>query len=105
MCIRDSYNNVGGILSFDVVKDKSGNVYIDAPYFLPVVYHYTADTSVVDSQGYATRSGLSLYMLEDYTDELVSNHGSKVYDSFTLDTIYGYVTDTISTEFLPDYLK
>lgn len=99
------YNNVGGILSFDVVKDKSGKVYIDAPYFLPVVCHYTADTSVVDSQGYATRSGLSLYMLEDYTNELVSNHGSKVYDSFTLDTIYGYVTDTISTEFLPDYLK
>ena len=45
------YNNVGGILSFDVVKDKSGNVYIDAPYFLPVVCHYTADTSVVDSRG------------------------------------------------------
>ena len=78
------YNNVGGILSFDVVKDKSGNVYIDAPYFLPVVCHYTADTSVVDSQGYATRSGLSLYMLEDYTNELASSHGSKVYDSLRL---------------------
>ncbi len=99
------YNNVGGIMSFDIVKDRSGNVYVDAPRFLPVVCHYTADSSVVDSQGYATRSGLALYMLEDYTSELASNHGSKVYDSFTLDTIYGYVTDTISTEFLPDYLK
>ena len=99
------YNNVGGILSFDVVKDKSGNVYVDAPYLLPVVCHYTADPSVIDSLGYASRSELALYMLEDYTSELASNHGSKIYDSFTLDTIYGYVTDTIAPEFLPDYLK
>lgn len=100
-----SYNNLGGIVSFEIAKDESGTPYIESPVLIPVVCHYSSDTSVKDSQGYATRSGLSLYLLENYTETLAASHGSQIYGSFSLKDMYGYVTSTIDTEFLPDFLK
>lgn len=100
-----SFNNVGGLVSFNVVKDEDGKFSIEEPEFIPTVCHYTADASKRDSQGLATRSGLALYTLDNYTNELALAHGAQLEGSFTLDTLYGYVTQTISSEFLPDYLK
>lgn len=101
----NSYNMLGGILSFDIVKSAAGSITIENTQFLPMMCHYTADPTVKDSQGYATRSALQLYMLEDYTDELAKQHGTQLYGSFDLNTLYGYVTDTVNPEFLPEYIK
>lgn len=99
-----SYNNLGFIASFDIVRGEGGEISIENPVMNPVVCHYEADSSKTDSQGFATRSGLALYMLEDYTEELAARHGSQLYGSFTLSDMYGYVTDTQS-DMLPDFLK
>ena len=99
-----SYNNVGFIASFDIVRGSDGKISIEQPIMNPVVCHYQADGSKRDSQGLATRSGLALYMLNDYTEQLASEHGSQLYGSFTLSDIYGYVTST-QTDMLPDYVK
>ncbi len=101
-----SYNNVGFIASFDIVRGSDGKISIEQPIMNPVVCHYQADSAKIDPQGYATRSGLALYMLNDYTEQLASEHGSQLYGSFTLSDIYGYVTSTqTDIDMLPDYVK
>ena len=92
----DNFNMVGGIVTFDIVK-KDGVCTIENPIFNPTVTHYDAD-----------RLNLQVYMLEDYTEELAASHGTAIWGSdkrFSLDIAKGYVTSTIASEFLPDYLK
>lgn len=101
----NSYNLVGGILRFDIVIDGNEKPTIENVVFDPVVCHYEADGSVLDSQGLATRYNVKLYMMEDYTAELAHGHGSQLYGKFDLYTLYRYITDTIAGEFLPWYLK
>lgn len=101
----NSYNMLGGILAFDIVKSTDGNITIEKPEFLPMMCHYAADPAVKDSQGYATRSSVQLYMLENYTNELAMQHGTQLYGKFDLNTLYKYVTDTIDPMFLPEYIK
>lgn len=101
----NSYNMLGGILAFDIVKSTDGNTTIEEPEFLPMMCHYAADPTVKDSQGNATRSAVQLYMLENYTDELAMQHGTQLSGKFDLNTLYKYVTDTIDPIFLPEYIK
>jgi poly-gamma-glutamate synthesis protein (capsule biosynthesis protein) len=93
----DNFNMVGGIVTFDIIKSKNGEVTIEKPIYNPVVTHYDKD-----------RLNLQVYLLKNYTAELAAAHGTVFYGSdkrFTLDIAKGYVTKTISSEFLPDYLK
>ena len=50
-------------------------------------------------------TAVSVGLLEDFTSDMCAEHGSQLYGAFTLDTLRGYVTSTIPSEFLPDFLK
>lgn len=88
-----SYYMVGGIFSFDIVKDEAGTK-IEAPTLIPTMCHYSMN-----------RDSLAIYKLEDYTDALVNAHGAQKNGSFTMSTLYGYVKNTVDEEFLPEFLK
>jgi len=96
----DNQNLVGGIVTFDIVKDKNGNIAIENPIFNPTVTHYNSQ-----------RLGLQMYFMEDYTEELVKLHGCQTYGTtaakriWTMDKIKSFATDNVSKEFLPDFLK
>lgn len=95
-----SYNALGGIVSFDIVKDENGRITIEDPIMHPVMCHYTADPAVLDSMSLPTRTGIELYLLENYTEELAKKNGTQLYGAFTLDTLWNYVTSTVEPEFL-----
>ena len=99
----NSYNLVGGTVTFDIVKDpESGDVTIESPVFDPTVCHYTANVAVLDSLGYYKRENILIYRLADYTDALAAESGSQNWGAFNLSTLKGYVTSTIDADFLPD---
>lgn len=86
-------NMVGGLVTFDIVK-KDGNITIENVIFEPVIHHF--GPSYYDSR---------LYYLRDYTDELASKLGRDCYGIRTsYDALCKIVTDTIDTEFLPEFL-
>ena len=92
----ENYTMVGGIMSFDVVKDSSG-CRIENPVMNPVVTHYNKE-----------RLGLQVYLLKDYTKELAAAHGTVNYGkdkTFSLDYIDKLVKKAVSDEFLPDFMK
>jgi hypothetical protein len=44
--------------------------------------------------------------LSDFTESLAASHGLAYYGkTISVDTVKKYVTNTISAEFLPDYLQ
>ncbi len=87
-----SQNMVGAFATFDIrISGTTGEATIEDPKMIPTMCHYSTE-----------RDGLQLYKLEDYTEELMMAHGSQLKRKFTMDTLYGYVTDTIAAEFLPD---
>lgn len=90
-------NMVGELLSFDIVKDTDGRISIDNVIVDPIVCHYKRNTKSYD---------VRLYFMKDYNSELAEAHGSHVWgDTFTFSQLKKYVTDTVSTEFLPSYMK
>ena len=89
-----SYYMVGGILTFDIVKDEKGDAHIEEPLLVPMMCHYSM-----------TRDSLKLYRLEDYTAELAMAHGAQLNGAFSMETLYGYVKKTIPDEFLPESFK
>lgn len=101
--ISTQYNNrnlVGGIATFDIVKDKNGNITIENPLYTPTVTHYNK-----------SRLGLQIYLMEDYTEELVALHGNPNYGTtadgriWTTDKIRSFAKNNVRAEFLPDFLK
>lgn len=93
----DNYCMVGGIMTFDIVKDKSGKITIEKPIYNPVVTHYDKD-----------RLSLQVYLLKDYTDEIAATHGTVYYGSdkrWSVDIAKSFVTKQITDEFLPDFMK
>lgn len=96
-----NYNMVGGFMTFDITVSPEGKIGIESPLFIPTVTHYLTNAST------GTRYGLQLYLLEDYTEELVQKHGSQLRPGgkFTLDTLRSYITTNIDPEFLPDSFK
>ncbi|MBE6588254.1 MAG: CapA family protein [Ruminococcaceae bacterium] len=90
------YNVPGGMLTFNIEKTGDERAVAVSPAFIPTVCHYPRSfyNNVV-------------YLLEDYTEALASEHAVRTYYNHTisLERLKKYVTDTISPEFLPDYLK
>ncbi|MCD7894318.1 MAG: CapA family protein [Erysipelotrichaceae bacterium] len=72
---------LGGMLSFDLVKDEDGNCSIENVVLTPLVTHYYA-TDVNDLDN--TRYGFTVYRLKDYTDKLASQHGLNGYEDTTI---------------------
>jgi len=100
-----SKNNVGGMISFDITYED-GKAKIENPVFNPTVCHYEIKNfGQKDPEGNPLRTGFKVYMMADYTEALTKLHGTQHYGAFTLDTLRGYVKNTVSSEFLPDYLK
>lgn len=100
-----SYNMVGGLASFELVFAEDGSLTVENAKMNPTMTFYKADANVLDSQGLPTRTAVSVGLLEDFTSDMCAEHGSQLYGAFTLDTLRGYVTSTIPSEFLPDFLK
>ncbi|MBQ4290760.1 MAG: CapA family protein [Clostridia bacterium] len=89
----NDYFMVGGMLTFDIVKSK-GTCTIENVLLIPTVTYYDW-----------TRSNLSIYFLENFTQELLSLHGCNAHGASSLSKMRGYVTNVIPSEFLPDWLK
>lgn len=96
----DNSNLVGGIVTFDIVKNSSGKTSIEDPIYNPIVTHYNKQ-----------RLGLQVYLMENYTKELAELHGNPGFGTtadkriWNLDKLRSFVTNNISDEFLPDFLK
>lgn len=96
---------VGGMMTFDIVKDKDG-IRIENPIYNPTVCHFEiADFNVKAADGYPKRTGFKVYMLEDYSQTLAAKHGVRYYGALSYDIMKGYPKNNISAEFLPDFLK
>lgn len=88
------YNLVGGIITFDIVREK-GEISIQNPILVPTVYYYNRSF-------YKN----SIHLMKDFTDDMAKSLGLSYYGrSTTLDKLRSYVTNTISPEFLPEYTK
>ncbi|MBQ8836024.1 MAG: CapA family protein [Clostridia bacterium] len=99
-----SYNMVGEMLKFDIVKSADGTLGIENVTVDPVVCHYKTDTSKKDNQNLHVRYEVRMYMMSDYTEELASSHGSQNWGRFTFNTLKEYLTSAnyanISEEFM-----
>ena len=103
-----AYNMVGGLATFELVFSKEGELSVENAELIPTMTHYLSDGSRRDGFGYPVRYDVSVGLLEDYNSDMCDKHGAQHPDlngSFTLDTLKGFVTNTISAEFLPDFLK
>ena len=89
------YCMVGGLASFDIVK-QGDKVTIENAALIPTMCHYSMD-----------RDGLQVYKLEDYTNDLATQHGSQIQYTgpFTYDTLLKLVKDAVNTSFLPAYYQ
>lgn len=87
---------LGGMITFDVEKlGEDGRAEVKNVLFIPTVFDYTR--SFYNNH---------IYLLENYTAEQAKAHGMAYYgNSTTLEKLKKYVTDTISAEFLPEFLK
>ena len=85
------YNLLGGLITFDIVK-QGDDVSTENVVFLPTVYYFT--TSFYKNH---------VYFLSDFTDDLAKSHGLTYYGrSITVSSIKKYLKNTISAEFLPE---
>ena len=98
-------NMIGGMLTFDIVKDSSGLCRLEAPVMEIAVNHYDGEKDL--TQAYDVhRHAMQMYMLEDYTDELAARHGCRFFSSgFTVKWIEDHVRSIIAEEFLPPCLE
>ncbi|MEE0970331.1 MAG: CapA family protein [Clostridia bacterium] len=91
---NNDYNYVGGILTFDIVREK-GIVRIEDPVLIPTVYYFNR----------AFRQN-SVHLMENFTEDMAKSHGLSYYGKTTsVNKLRSYVTNTVSKEFLPDFLK
>lgn len=86
----NDYFMVGGMLSFDIVKNDA-DTYVENVQLIPTVTYYDAN-----------RANLSIYFLDDFTHELASSHGTNEHGATSIEKLRGYVTNAIPKEFLPD---
>ena len=92
------YNMLGGMASFDIVHtSEEGSVpHIENVLFTPTVFHFRGDFL-----------GNNVMPFEEYTPELAANHGVRTYfgHHMSYDTLLGYIENTISDEFLPEFYQ
>ncbi len=83
---------IGGLMDVTVTKNPDGSITLDDVELIPVITHF----------GW-TFSNVTVYLYDQYSDELASAHGVREYtSSFSMDYIYNVVTDVIDEEFLPE---
>ena len=83
-------NMVGGFLTFDIVAMSDGQLTIESPEFIPTAFFY--GPSYYNS---------TIYLMEDFTEELAKSHGTKVYGyQVSFDTLKSYVFKNIDESFL-----
>lgn len=104
-----SYNMIGEMLKFDIVKNEDETICIENAVVDPVVCHYKTDTSRYDNQNLAVRYDVRMYMMSDYTEELANNHGAQNWGRFSYNTLKDYMCSEnyagVSNQFLPEYMK
>lgn len=89
------YNMIGGMMSFDIVRDESGNVSVESPTFIPTITHYSMN-----------RDSLQVYLLENYSEDLAKTHGCLLHSTdFTYAKAISSVKYVIPREFLSDFYK
>lgn len=96
--MANSPNMVGGFVKFDIVVENGSAPFIDEVKFIPTIFHFGMNY-------FSTH----LYFMEDYTEELASKHGTRIYGSthshtYTYADFKNLVKKVIAPEFLPDYL-
>ena len=91
---ENDYNYVGGIITFDIVREK-GDISIENPLLIPTVYYFNRSF-------YKN----SVHLMENFTEDMAKSHGLSYYGrTTTVKRLRSYVTNTVSSEFLPDFLK
>ncbi len=101
-------NMVGGLATFELVFSPEGVLSVENAVLNPTMTHYSADGENLDNQGLPTRTNVSVGLLEDYTSDMCADHGAQLpalNGVFDMDTLMGYVTNTVPSEFLTDYFK
>lgn len=88
-------NMLGGFISFDITKTGDERAKVENVLFEPTVFHFP-------SNFYNNH----IYFMKDYSEELASAHGVRTYYKNKIDfaTLKGYLKNTISDEFLPEYI-
>lgn len=84
---------VGTLCTFDLVKNADGTTAVENPMCVPTVSHYSLN-----------RDGLQVYRLQDYSEALAAQHGSTLKNEFTYALLQKFIKETVSAEFLPDFL-
>ena len=90
------FNMIGGMISFNIVKNNENEPVAEDPVFIPTMFHFPK--SFYDNH---------IFLLEDYTADLAAEHGVKTFygRSMSYEKLFTYVKNTISAEFLPEYFK
>lgn len=93
----EDFNTLGGMISFDFVVGEE-ETRIENVLFEPTVSHYTAKTANIEQ----TRRNFKIYMLDQYTDELASEHGLNGYNGIVIspENYWNIVHEIIPAEFL-----
>ncbi len=92
--MRNGYNMLGGLMTFDVVSDGTGRPTIENALFIPTAFYF-------DDSWFSTK----LYLLENYDSELSKTHGSRTHGKLTdREGMEKLLKDTIDREFLPEWL-
>ncbi|MBQ9544153.1 MAG: CapA family protein [Clostridia bacterium] len=92
--MRNGYNMLGGLMTFDVVSDGTGRPRVENPLFIPTAFYYA-------DNWYDTK----LFLLEDYGEEFSKTHGSRKQGKLTdRKGMEELLKKTIDREFLPDWL-
>lgn len=88
------YNMIGGIISFDIVHSEVKEPTLENVVFMPTVFHFGGNFL-----------GNNVMPFEQYTPELASVHGVRTYygHAMNYDTLLGYIKNTVSDEFLPEF--
>jgi poly-gamma-glutamate synthesis protein (capsule biosynthesis protein) len=74
------YNTLGGMVTFDFVVADDDTVTVENVQFEPTVSHYVADPGNVEN----TRRDFKIYKLEDYSEQLASEHGLNGYEGLEI---------------------
>jgi poly-gamma-glutamate synthesis protein (capsule biosynthesis protein) len=74
------YNTLGGMVTFDFIVADDDKVTVGNVQFEPTVSHYVADPGNVEN----TRRDFKIYKLEDYSEELASEHGVNGYEGLEI---------------------
>ncbi|MPM20287.1 hypothetical protein SDC9_66716 [bioreactor metagenome] len=92
------YNMLGGMVTFDFVVADDDTVTVENVQFEPTVSHYVADPGNVEN----TRRDFKIYKLEDYSEQLASEHGLNGYEGLEIspDNYLSFAKNVIPAEML-----